>query len=475
MTYPISRTYLAIFLLGLLANAAAGQVAGPPRLEDLTALEYTGLEQITESRVAGTLSFLASDELEGRGTPSRGLDVATAYAASRLRAAGAEGLGEAGSFYLKSTIDTVRTPLAPQLLTVDSSNDLRTSLIEGGAQDLNYEGPIVRATSAADATYSGPVLLPISEADEAFPPPTRWLRREALRLQQQGATAVLLEASPRSSFWQFAESRQTSSRIDVARSRYPLPIGIVEADKLGDSQVGQVIIPANLAEASPVRNVAGVLRGSDPQLSEEAIVFTAHIDHLGTGAPGDDPIYNGADDDASGVTAVLTLADAFATLTPRPKRSLIFVAFWGEEMGLLGSQHFVRNSPWPLEKMVANINIEMIGRPEAGAENRMWMTGWEASDLGELMAMGSRRLAVETFNHPRLSVQLYRASDNFAFVQQGVIAHSFSAGSLHEDYHQPSDEFEKMNLPHMTQVIRGLYAGTLPIAEAALTPQKPQQ
>jgi hypothetical protein len=461
-------------LLGLLASTTNGQDAEPPRLGDLTAAEYKGLEQITESRVAGTLSFLASDELEGRGTPSRGLDVATAYAASRLRAAGAEGLGEEGSFYLMSTIDTVRTPLAPQLLTIDGSNNLRTNLIEGGTQELTYEGPIVRATSAADGTYSGPVLLPISEADDTFPPPTRWLRREVLRLQQQGATAVLLEAGPQSSFWQFAESRQTSSRIDVARSRYPLPIGIVEAGKLGDSQVGHVLIPANTREASPVRNVAGVLRGSDPQLAEEAIVFTAHIDHLGTGAPGDDPIYNGADDDASGVTAILTLADAFATLTPRPKRSLIFVAFWGEEMGLLGSQHFVRNSPWPLEKMVANVNIEMIGRPEAGADNRMWMTGWEASDLGELIAMGSRRLAVETFNHPRLSAQLYRASDNFAFVQQGVIAHSFSAGSLHEDYHQPSDEFEKMNLPHMTQVIRGLYAGTLPIAEAVLTPQKPK-
>ncbi len=462
-----------IVLLLILANPLFAFATEPPILGDLTTAEYKGLEQISESQVAATLSFLASDELEGRGTPSRGLDVATAYAASRLLAAGAKGLGNEGSFYLESTIDTVRTPTNLRL-AIEGKPGLRTSLIEGAETELNFEGTIVRASQATDAVYTGPVLLPVDEADQSSSPPTRWLRREVVRLQQQGATAVLLEANSDSSFWQLAETRQSTSRIDVARSRYPVPIAVVEANQLAESNTGTVLIPPNESIVSPVRNVAGILRGSDPEMSNEAILFSAHIDHLGIGAPGEDPIYNGADDDASGVTAVLTLADAFGSLSPAPKRSVIFVLFWGEEMGLLGSQHFVRNSPWPLEKVVANVNIEMVGRPEANAENRMWMTGWEASDLGELMAVGSRRLGVETFNHPRLSAQLYRASDNFAFVQQDVIAHSFSAGSLHDDYHQPSDEFEKMNLPHMTQVIRGLYAGTLPIATGALTPQKPK-
>ena len=151
---------------------------------------------------------------------------------------------------------------------------------------------------------------------------------------------------------------------------------------------------------------------------------------------------------------------------------MIFTLFWGEELGLLGSKQFAEASPWPLDKIIANINIEMIGRPEAEAENKMWMTGWEASDLGELMNAGSRRLAVETFQHPSYSARLYRASDNFSFVQQGVIAHSFSAGSLHDDYHQPSDEWEKLNLPHMSQVMRGLFAGSLPIAQGEVTPSK---
>ena len=121
---------------------------------------------------------------------------------------------------------------------------------------------------------------------------------------------------------------------------------------------------------------------------------------------------------------------------------------------------------------MANINLEMIGRPEAGASGKAWMTGWEHSDLGELMRVGAARVDVEIFEHPQFSNRLYRASDNWPFVQAGVIAHSFSAGSLHDDYHQPSDEWEKLELRHMTLVIQGLFVGSLPIADGALTPRK---
>ena len=189
----------------------------------------------------------------------------------------------------------------------------------------------------------------------------------------------------------------------------------------------------------------------------------------------EDDTFNGADDDASGVTAVLTLADAFGALEPRTKRSVIFMTFWGEERGMLGSKELVQASPWPLDKLVAGINIEMIGRPEEGARNKIWMTGWTASDLGTLVALGARRVGVENFEHPSLSQRLYAASDNISFVNKGVIAHSFSGGSLHGDYHQPSDEWQRLDLPHMTQVIRGLYAGTLPIAQGKLTPVKKQK
>jgi len=113
----------------------------------------------------------------------------------------------------------------------------------------------------------------------------------------------------------------------------------------------------------------------------------------------------------------------------------------------------------------------MIGRPEAGANEKIWMTGWQASDLGGLMNVESAKIGVEIFEHPRFSAMLYRASDNWSLVEKGVIAHSFSAGSLHADYHQPDDEWERLNIPHMTRVIQGLFIGSQGICNGLVTPK----
>ena len=103
------------------------------------------------------------------------------------------------------------------------------------------------------------------------------------------------------------------------------------------------------------------------------------------------------------------------------------------------------------------------------------MTGWHESNLGELMNQGSKSVDVLTFEHPKFSAMLYRASDNYSFVEKGVIAHSFSAGSMHSDYHQVTDEWEKLELKHMTRVIQGLFAGSLPIANGEVTPQRAEK
>ena len=209
------------------------------------------------------------------------------------------------------------------------------------------------------------------------------------------------------------------------------------------------------------------------QLAKEAIIFTAHLDHIGQQGSVGDTICNGADDDATGVTGVLSLADAYGAMETAPKRTVIFMTFWGEEKGLLGSRYYCANPVWPLEKTVANINLEMLGRPEPGASGKCWSTGWEKSDLSELMSVGAKKVGVLIFQHPTFSGDmLYRASDNAPFVDKGVIAHSFSAGSLHEDYHKPGDEWQKLELKHMTKVIQGLFAGSLPFANGEFTPKK---
>lgn len=447
-------------------------------LNDLTEAEYAALKSVTEPSVRGTISFLSSDEMAGRDTPSKELTIASAYVASRLRAAGAEGLGPDGSFYLESTIDTIRTPSTGFTFAVAGADKPpRVALLNGAEKAFAYKGKIV-VPSAESPLPSQPigddepsvVAISTSQPEGDGPPITFILRQQAARLKQLGFKALLVATPVESPLWDSAIAGTLEPRLDSGRGGFSLPIILVEAAGFSPEQSVVLQVPEVVRGQAVVRNVAGVIRGSDPALAEEAMVFSAHLDHIGDNAPGEDTIYNGADDDASGVTAVLTLADAFGAMESPTKRSLIFMTFWGEERGLLGSKAFVEQSPWPLENVVANINIEMIGRPETGAENKMWMTGWDKSSLGSLVAQGSRRLGVETFEHPSFSARLYAASDNYSFVQKGVIAHSFSAGSLHQDYHQPSDEWQKLNLPHMTQIIRGLYAGTLPIANGTITP-----
>jgi Zn-dependent M28 family amino/carboxypeptidase len=198
-------------------------------------------------------------------------------------------------------------------------------------------------------------------------------------------------------------------------------------------------------------NVIGLIRGSDPELREEAILVGAHFDHIGIVTPvAGDSIANGADDDASGVVAVLEIARALAH-GPAPRRTVIFAAFTGEEMGGLGSRHYMANPPMPLERTVAQLQIEMIGRPDSlvGGHGRAWLTGYERSTMGPSFAAAG--LAVHA--DPRPDQSFFTRSDNIRFARAGIPAHTLSSFNLHRDYHRPSDEVTTIDIPHMTAVI----------------------
>ncbi|MDB4534400.1 M28 family peptidase [Vicingaceae bacterium] len=437
----------------------------------LTDNELAAADVITERSVSATLTFLASDEMGGRGTPSPEFRIATAYVAARFRAAGLTGGGKDESFYQVSPLDTVQMPASGVAFTCeDGSAPENFGMLSGIDEDLSYSGSIPTADVKSDDEFKGPVALAAS-ANFSGRRGLNNLTRAANKLRQRGATAIILHTDEDNSLVAQARLNQQRPQIASKRSRMPIPVLLVGKEALKDAKY-QLRLPKRTKRKAEIRNVIGVLKGSDPELSKEAIVISAHLDHLGI-RNGEDPIYNGADDNASGVTGVVSLADAFGALETPPKRTLIFMAFWGEERGFLGSRHFVDNPLWPLEKITANVNIEMIGRPEDGARNKAWGTGWDQSDLGPLLAVGAERLDTVIFEHPKFSGgMLYNASDNAPFVAKGVIGHSFSAGSLHADYHQPSDEWQKLEFDHMTAVARGLFAGILPIANGELTPKK---
>jgi hypothetical protein len=454
------------------------------RGEDPSLALPAGIEQITEERVTGTIAFLASDELGGRGTGTPEFEIAAAYVAARFRGAGLEGGGGAdGTFFHETLATQTRLPAAGKLTASDGAPIAHWGLLAVGDELQSFDGPI--QSIALEAWRDGPpantdpkdnilALGPIvrggltteAKGSRAM----SQLARVANHLQAEGVKLLLLDAESGSEWVRQSELLRSRPRVS-AGSGIAIPVVLVApATKISDSIRAEV--PGMLREERAMRNVIGVLKGGDADKASEAIVFSAHLDHLGSNPNLEgDKIYNGADDDASGVTAVLTLADAFAAMPQKPARSLIFMTFWGEESGLLGSKQFVERPTWPLDKIVANINIEMIGRPEGGARGKIWMTGWRESDLGGIMRQSASRWGTEIFEHPKLSSMLYRASDNWSFAQQGVVAHSFSAGSLHGDYHQPDDEWDRLEIPHMTRVIRGLMLGSLPLIDGTATPK----
>jgi hypothetical protein len=218
-------------------------------------------------------------------------------------------------------------------------------------------------------------------------------------------------------------------------------------------------------------NVIGLLPGSDPRLRRKIVVVDAHYDHLGIGTPvNGDSIYNGADDDASGTVAVLAAARALAH-GPRPRRSILFVLTTGEEEGLLGTQWLLTHFPVPIDSVVANIETEMIGRPDslAGGPGKAWLTGFDRSTMGAMLSRAGLPIVAD----PRPAQHFFERSDNIAFAERGIPAHTLSTFNLHADYHQPSDDLSRIDFAHMTKVINTLARAIALLANGPLPAWNP--
>ncbi|MCX5760978.1 MAG: M20/M25/M40 family metallo-hydrolase [Gemmatimonadetes bacterium] len=221
----------------------------------------------------------------------------------------------------------------------------------------------------------------------------------------------------------------------------------------------------------PSVNVVGVLEGSDPLLKDEVVLVDAHFDHIGVGlAINGDSIYNGADDDASGVTAVLEIARQLSG-GPQPKRTVLFVATTGEEVGLFGTRWFIDHPPIPLSRFVANLEIEMIGRPDslAGGPGKAWLTGYERSNMGEQLAQAGIPIVPDK----RPDQHFFERSDNIAFARKGIVAHTLSSYNLHTDYHQPTDDVKGIDLEHMATVVNAAARAVRLLADGPKPEWKP--
>ncbi|MGH7673445.1 MAG: M20/M25/M40 family metallo-hydrolase, partial [Gemmatimonadales bacterium] len=224
-------------------------------------------------------------------------------------------------------------------------------------------------------------------------------------------------------------------------------------------------------ERNSAPNVVGILEGSDHRRKKEYVVYSAHMDHVGVGrAVEGDSIYNGADDDASGTIAVVEAAEAFARLNPRPKRSVIFLTVSGEEKGLWGSAYFADHPPVPIGDIVANLNVDMVGR---NWKDTIVVIGQEHSDLGATL----ERVGAA---HPELNMRpiddlwpqenFYFRSDHYNFARNGVPVLFFFNGT-HPDYHRPGDSPDKIDAEKESRIVKLVFYLGLEIANAAERPK----
>ncbi|MBI4417851.1 MAG: M28 family peptidase [Ignavibacteriales bacterium] len=240
-------------------------------------------------------------------------------------------------------------------------------------------------------------------------------------------------------------------------------------------ELKRVTISLNLKthhEVKTSENVVGLLEGSDPELKQEYIVLTAHYDHVGVN-PATGDIYNGADDDGSGTSMILELAEAFVSNPKKPKRSMLFMTVAGEEKGLLGSAYYTANPLVPLNKTIANINMDMIGRIDKkhreSASPYVYVIGSDkiSTELDSIVQAANRQtvnLALDyEYNDDNDPNQFYRRSDHYNFARNGIPIVFFFTG-VHEDYHQPTDTVEKIEFNRMVLIGRLMYTTTWKVA-----------
>ena len=492
MTRPIP-IFSAIALVAACASSSGPAPAVAPA-------PAAGIDQaaasITPDDMYARIAYLASDELKGRDTPSPGLDMAANYVANEFRAIGLTPAGDSGTYIQRYAYARTRLLSDRTWLEIDAGGSKTraqgavdffvlpdTGAMKSGGLAWGGTAKAGMAPFAADAAGRMVVVfMPGTQPDASWNMAIGGAFTAAMPAHAAGVILLLDPGFDVSAIPQIAQAVATQQapiplvglRYDVLKTA--LAAAGEDLDALRTAAFRTLPGTATLDVAIEKTNtyppnVIGILRGSDPVLSDQYVVFSAHMDHLGTGAPDatGDSIFNGADDDASGTATMMEVAEAFSKLATRPRRSMIFVAVSGEEKGLLGSSAFVKSPPVPKEKMIADINLDMVGR---NAPDTVVAIGQDYSSLGPtVQAVAAKHPELGLVVAPDLwpEENLFVRSDHFNFASNGVPAIFFTTG-LHEQYHKQSDEVELIDKDKITRIGRLVFYLAYTVANADGTP-----
>lgn len=405
--------------------------------QSLLAQDYSVFSEKETSRI---LNHLASDNMRGRAAFSPDIDRASDFIASEFKKVGLKPLTNNSyqqTFYMSSA--TLRELDA----TIDSQKINSNNIV------------IVPSDSIININeMSGYEIKTLDDAQNIFAAVNALINDGENKI-------VLVDTSLQKIF----------SRLDYFNQNF-FPRQGNTIFLLGTHDLSAFIIRATFTiEKKKLSNVVAVLDGKNKK--NEYVIFSAHYDHLGIGKPNEkgDSIYNGANDDASGTTAVIELAKYFKQKNNN-ERTLIFAAFTAEEEGGFGSKYFSKQLP--ADSIIAMFNIEMIGTESKWGANSAYITGFDRSDMGTILQKNLQNSGFNFYPDPYLEQNLFYRSDNATLAKLGVPAHTISTSKMdgEPNYHQLSDEVNTLDLHNMTEIIKSIAISSSSIVSGKETPKR---
>lgn len=452
----MKRIFAAALLCTALASPAIAQTAAPaPVTTAAPASDWS----VKPEWIAAHVRFLAGPELQGRGSMTRDEAIAAAYVAARFQGYGLQPAPGADSYIQKVKVIRPRLDGRPKLVAGGTTID-GASLLFGGVARVEgvatlYMGDNGAELPAGDVVLAGGSKLSAMAALRA----TRGRNTKLLVLRESAETRKI--------WGQLGERPRLDAYLADQKPRDGVSVLVLPAaafDKAAKAagKPVEMTLPGLVREEVETTNAIGYLPGTDPKAG--VILLAAHVDHLGVQPDG--TVMYGANDDASGVAAVLELAHALSS-GKRHKRGILFAAFGAEEMGGFGSRAFAAAPPVPLTDIVANIAIEMIGAqdPKLPA-GTMMMTGYERSTLGPALAERGALVAKD----PYPEQNFFERSDNYALARRGVVAHTISGWAVTPTYHSPQDTIANLDIPFMTRAVQSLIGPARWLADTEFRP-----
>ena len=501
-----------------------------------------GTDTITAAQMRDYLTFIASDEMEGRDTPSRGLDTTAKFIATNLGRWGFKPAGDNGTFFQtielrRDRADGGQTKVeffgrtlnsGVEYIPLAGSGVVTAPMVFAGngwfVKSKNIDAyKDIDPTGKIAVIYGSPTGLPrglvrgdfTGKPNEDYINPTEYARRKGVvglvyvpdvqfltswertrrfimdrgsigvaKFQPQGANALpSIVVSPEVASGIFLGEKSNANQLYNGYYGTGLPASFaLNAEKKLTLNL------ANRSEIIPTQNVVAVWEGSDPVLKNEYVAIGSHYDHVGICAPNaTDQICNGADDDGSGTTGMLAIAEALAKAPTRPKRSILFVWHCGEEKGLWGSRYFTEYPTVALNQIVAQLNMDMIGRSkkegDTNARNKELTGPNDIYVIGSTMMSTELAEILETVNKSYLNLgfdkkyddpadpnRFFFRSDHYNYAKKGIPIIFFFDGE-HEDYHRAGDSADKIDYQKMEKVTRTVY---MTMWEVAARPTRPK-